>query len=111
MNDLLGRIYNDVLVYESDVVKNNKQVDEEINRLVKSYTKQLSDEELEKLNDLLSLTVMTTEQAGFENGVSIVRVNHILNFVVSLIILYPLTFLICYLIDKSKYFRIIFGIK
>ena len=69
MNNLLEKIYTDILVYESDVVKINKQVDEEINRLVKPYTKQLSDKEMEKLNDLLSVAVMTAEQAGFENGV------------------------------------------
>lgn len=69
MNDLLKKIYNDVLVYESDVVKINLQVDEEINRLVKPFTKQLSDEEMEKLNELLSMAVLTAEQAGFENGV------------------------------------------
>ena len=69
MNNLLKKIYTDILVYESDVVKINKQVDEEINRLVKPYTKQLSDKEMEKLNDLLSVAVMTAEQAGFENGV------------------------------------------
>lgn len=69
MNNLLKKIYNDVLVYESDIVKINKHVDEEINQLVKPYTKQLSDKEMEKLNDLLSVAVMTAEQAGFENGV------------------------------------------
>ena len=56
-------------MYESDIVKINKHVDEEINQLVKPYTKQLSDKEMEKLNDLLSVAVMTAEQAGFENGV------------------------------------------
>ena len=69
MKDLLKKIYNDVLVYESDIVKINKHVDEEINQLVKPYTKQLSDKEMEKLNDLLSVAVMTAEQAGFDNGV------------------------------------------
>lgn len=69
MKDLLKKIYNDVLVYESDVVKINKQVDEEINRLVKPYTKQISDNEMEKLKEMLSMAVLTAEQAGFENGV------------------------------------------
>ena len=46
MNELLKKIYNDVLVYEHDVVKTNRQVDEEINQLVEPYTKQISDNEL-----------------------------------------------------------------
>lgn len=37
--------------------------------------------------------------------------NNILNFIVSLIIVYPLTILLCWLIDKCKYLRIIFGVK
>lgn len=69
MNDLLKKIYNDVLVYERDVVKINKKVDEEINRLVEPYTKQLSDDEMEKLKEMLSIVGLTAEQVGFENGV------------------------------------------
>ena len=69
MKDLLKKIYNDVLVYESDVVKINLQVDEEINHLVEPYKKQLSDEETEKLKEMLSIVGLTAEQAGFENGV------------------------------------------
>ena len=69
MNDLLKKIYNNVLVYEHDVVKTNRQADEEIHQLVAPYTKQLSNEETEKLNDLLSMAVLTAKQAGFENGV------------------------------------------
>ena len=69
MKDLLKKIYNDVLVYESDVVKINLQVDEEINQLVEPYTKQLSDEGTENLKEMLSIVGLTAEQAGFENGV------------------------------------------
>lgn len=69
MNELLRKIYNDVLVYEHDVVKINKQVDKEINQFIEPYKKQLQDNELEKLNDFLSTVTLTAEQAGFENGV------------------------------------------
>lgn len=69
MNNLLKKIYNDVLVYEHDVVKINLQVDEKIKQLVEPYTKQVSDEEMGKLKELLSNAVLTAEQAGFENGV------------------------------------------
>lgn len=69
MNNLLRKIYNTVLVYEHDVVKTNKQADEEIRQLIEPYTKKLSDGEQATLNDLLSMAVLTAEQAGFENGV------------------------------------------
>lgn len=51
MSDLLKKIYNEVLVYEQDVVKINLKVDQEINQLIASYTKQLSDDKTEKLLD------------------------------------------------------------
>lgn len=69
MKDLLKKIYNDVLVYEHDFVEANKQVDKEINQLAEPYAKQLSDNEREKLNELLSAVTLTAEQTGFENGV------------------------------------------
>ena len=66
---MILELNTEVLVYEHDVVKTNKQVDEEINQLVEPYTKQLSDEETEKLKEMLSMVGLTAEQAGFENGV------------------------------------------
>ena len=46
---MILELNTEVLVYEHDVVKTNKQVDEEINQLVEPYTKQISDNEMEKL--------------------------------------------------------------
>ena len=66
---MILELNTEVLVYEHDVVKTNKQVDEEINQLVEPYTKQLSDEETENLKEMLSIVGLTAEQAGFENGV------------------------------------------
>ena len=66
---MILELNTEVLVYEHDVVKINKQVDEEINQLVEPYTKQLTDNEMEKLKEMLSMVGLTAEQAGFENGV------------------------------------------
>lgn len=66
---MILELNTEVLVYEHDVVKTNKQVDEEINQLVEPYTKQLTDNEMEKLKEMLSMVGLTAEQAGFENGV------------------------------------------
>ena len=38
MNDLLTKIYDNVLVYERDVVKINRQADEVIQQFVEQYT-------------------------------------------------------------------------
>ena len=66
---MILELNTEVLVYEHDVVKTNKQVDEEIKQLVEPYTKQLTDNEMEKLKEMLSMVGLTAEQAGFENGV------------------------------------------
>ena len=69
MNQLLRKIYNDVLVYEKDIVKSNKQVDSEVNKIIEPYKNNLHDDELEKLKDLVSAGTSNAEQAGFESGV------------------------------------------
>lgn len=69
MKDLLKKIYDDVLAYEHDIVKANVKVDNEISQLIRNYENQLSDNELERLRELLSVVALTAEQTGFENGV------------------------------------------
>lgn len=69
MNRLLKKIYDEVLVYEKDIVAANKAVDENVYDLIKSYSETLSDSEYNELKELLFSAVSTAEQAGFENGV------------------------------------------
>lgn len=69
MNRLLKKIYDEVLVYEKDVVSTNKAVDKTINDLIKSYNEELSASEYDELKELLFSAVSTAEHAGFENGV------------------------------------------
>lgn len=72
MKNILNKIYQDVLVYEKDIVKGNRQVDDLLKQLIEPYNEQLTDTELETLNELLSAVALTAEQAGFENGVKFV---------------------------------------
>lgn len=69
MNKLFKKIYQEVLVYEEDIVKGNHQVDKLLNDLTEPYKEQSTDDELEKLKELLSIMALTAEQTGFENGV------------------------------------------
>ena len=43
--------------------------------------------------------------------ISMTGVNCILNFIISLVIAYPVTIISCWLIDKLKFLRVIFGLK
>ena len=69
MKELLKKIYDTVLVYEKDVVKNSKIVDEEIVMLMKPYEDKLSETELDELYNLLCSISLTAEQTGFEIGI------------------------------------------
>lgn len=68
MNELIQKIYNNVLVHEEQVTKISKVVDDEINNLIEPYQTKLSSTELEELKDLLSSTALVAEQTGFEIG-------------------------------------------
>lgn len=68
MNELLQKIYNNVLVYEEQVINISKVVDDEINNLIEPHQNKLSATELEELKDLLSSTALVAEQTGFEIG-------------------------------------------
>ena len=69
MNDLFKKFYNSVLVYEKEVIKHSKVVDEEITQLMKPYEDKLNKEELDELYNLLCSVSLTAEQNGFELGV------------------------------------------
>lgn len=72
MNDLLTKIYNNILVYDDEVININKAVDDEINQLIQTHKNSLSDYEIEELKDLLSSTALTAQQCGFKCGVQFI---------------------------------------
>ena len=69
MNELLNKIYQEVLVYEEDIVNGNRNVDRLLNDLTEPYKAKLMDDEFDKLKELLSIMASTAEETGFENGV------------------------------------------
>lgn len=69
MNDLLKKIYNNVLVYEKDTILLNTEIDNEINMLIKPYADTLNTDEIEQYKNILSSIALTAEQTGFELGV------------------------------------------
>ena len=68
MNELLKKIYNEILVYEKDIVTTNKTVDDVISNQIKPYEKKLPENEYEELKGLVFSAISIAEQAGFENG-------------------------------------------
>lgn len=69
MNDILKKIYNEILVYEKDIATTNQKADKAICKLLKTYQKNLTDDEYEKIKELVFSITSIAEQAGFENGI------------------------------------------
>lgn len=68
MNETLKKVYKEVASKEDEAIKVLTDVDEEVKNLAAEYEEKLSQEELEKLQDLLFSAVLFGEQAGFEIG-------------------------------------------
>lgn len=69
MNDLLKKIYSEILIYEEDIISINKSTDEKVAELTAPYQQKLSDDEMEQLKSLLYAISLSAEQTGFEVGV------------------------------------------
>lgn len=69
MMDLLRKIYDTVICYEEDTIEMCKRVDEELLDLIEPYKGKLSDDELDKLKDLMGCISATAEREGFLLGV------------------------------------------
>ncbi len=72
INDLLTKIYNNIVIYEKDTITLNKAIDDEINQLIQSQRHNLSALEIDELKDLLSSTALTGQQSGFKSGVGFI---------------------------------------
>nr|MCR5203990.1 hypothetical protein [Lachnospiraceae bacterium] len=42
---------------------------------------------------------------------NVINVGNIANFFMTLVVSYPLTYLLCYVVDKTRYLRVVFGLK
>lgn len=69
LNDLLKKIYEDVLVNEEEVKQKRKEMDETVKKCIQPYMVVLSKEEQEELSHLLFSTSYTAEKVGFEIGI------------------------------------------
>lgn len=78
MNNLLRKIYQDVLVYEEDTIAVNQEIETERSRLMKEYQERLNAEEMEELNDKMASIALIAEMVGFELGVQFAA--RLLNF-------------------------------
>ena len=72
MKDLLKKIYQDILLYEAEVVEKNKKAEMLREKMLQSYESRMSDEELELLGNEVAEIMQVAQSAGFETGVQFV---------------------------------------
>lgn len=68
MDDLFKKIYENVIYYEDDTIKAREQLDTEVNNLLKPYSKQFNEEEIEIIKALMYQIALYSEKTGFWLG-------------------------------------------
>lgn len=69
MSELLLKIYERVISSEEATFKMELRVNDWVEKLTKDYKKQLREEEMEKLRDLMYSIALKAEQEGFQLGI------------------------------------------
>ena len=68
MDDILSKIYKDILIYDKDTVQLNKAMNEEVLSLLVEYKEQLTHIEQDIAKEILYAVVPIAEQTGFKIG-------------------------------------------
>lgn len=68
MNELLKRIFTEIISKEDDCFKTEKYIDTKIQEIVGNYADKLSADELEELRGLLYHVALISEKEGFVLG-------------------------------------------
>lgn len=68
MNDLLLKIYENVIRFEKEAIQMEERVTEEVIQLSEPFKDKLSIDELETLQDAMFSVALTSQQQGFQAG-------------------------------------------
>ena len=68
MDNLLKKIFTDIISQEDDARKSDKYIDMEVQNIVDNYKETINAEELEELRGLLYQTALIAKQEGFTLG-------------------------------------------
>lgn len=69
MDELLKKIYNEILIYEKNISAANSKSDKYAAGLLNTYKENISDSEYEILKDAVYNAVSNAQETGFYNGV------------------------------------------
>ena len=68
MNELLRKLFDNVVSNEKETIEVNKQVDTKVHTILEQYKQQLTTEEFEKLSADFYYIALFSQQEGFELG-------------------------------------------
>ena len=72
MNELIKKIYMEIICYEDNVLKTGKQLDNEVAILLKPYEDELDEKNMEIVKALMYQAILVAEQEGFLLGIKYV---------------------------------------
>lgn len=70
MNEILQKIYDNIVCYEREAVEAGWRIDGEIKNLIHPYEEKMDAEELDELKSIMSQMALTAEHEGFQIGVA-----------------------------------------
>lgn len=69
MDELIKKIYVEIISYEKDVLKAGAELDKEVVDLIKPYQEELDEKSLEIVKTLMYQAILVAEQTGFWLGI------------------------------------------
>ena len=72
MNELLMKIYSEVLQYENDSIELGKMLDEEANELLVPYKEKFSENDIETIRTLMYNLSYEAERMGYIMGIKFI---------------------------------------
>lgn len=69
MEELIKKIYVEIISYEKDVLKTGTELDKEVIDLIKPYQEELDEKTLEIVKTLMYQAILVAEQTGFWIGI------------------------------------------
>ena len=69
MNELLKKIYENVIAYEDDTLEVDKALDKQVKDLLEPYKNQFNEKDMETIRQLMYAILLKAEQEGFQLGV------------------------------------------
>ena len=68
MEELIKKIYVEIISYEKDVLRTGAELDQEVVNLIKPYQEELDEKSLEIVKTLMYQAILVAEQTGFWHG-------------------------------------------